>query len=191
MKLTQLASLLGLALTFSAPVAAANCRPSKPSSVSSTPSSSSSASPSPSCNPNNLVVNGDFSAGSLAGWTSSTNVGYLSGPGYYATEAEFDVDADGTGSLSQSSLVTVVGTTYTLSFSYFAPEFDSSNSYFSVHVNGPPPLLSVVQATPQSYTGTFVATSTSTTVGFTVVAGSEAVLQVSNVQVYQVCEGEE
>ncbi|KAL1888428.1 hypothetical protein Sste5346_009545 [Sporothrix stenoceras] len=134
MKFPTTASILALGLTLVSPVVAANCKLSKPASVSpsstsSVHSSSSSSAPSSSSSPaapvcTNLVQNGDF-ADDASDW-SLTGGNVFQNPCVGAVGC-FDAlaSSDYTTSFSQT-VTTVAGTTYNFNVDYYLQNLSGS-----------------------------------------------------------------
>lgn len=112
-----------------------------------------------------LIANGTFDADITTGWTAANDVDWSSGM------ARFGQAGTGSGSLSQD-ITTVIGETYYLKFTYYDASETEEQSLL-VDIMGTDQLLleefvsDAANSTRTSYTVSFVADSTSTTITFT------------------------
>ncbi|CAK7206040.1 hypothetical protein SEUCBS139899_008823 [Sporothrix eucalyptigena] len=129
MKFPTTASILALGLALVSPVSAANCKLSKPASVSpssssSTPASSSSSAPVAPAAPTNVVKNPDF-ANNAAYWALTGSSSVISPCVGKDSCLDATDSSDYTTSFSQT-VTTVAGTTYSFSVDYYLQSLSGS-----------------------------------------------------------------
>ena len=134
----------------------------------------------------NLLVNGDLETGNLTGWTTT---GTVTNTGYSLRFGEGDAAGPHTAS---QSFTTVVGQTYTLTFQY-RDDSASLGQQMQVTVDGATNNLDVIRTSSTAgtsyftYTHSFVADSTTSTLTFTDVSPSSVAVDgyIDNVSVFE------